>query len=287
MTVTIAHTLDDACAALAADPEALVLAGGTDLMVEVNRGDRSIGNVVAIDRVRELRGWTREGDVLRIGAGMTYAEMADPEFAAIVPALVQAARTIGSPQIRATGTIGGNVATASPAGDMLPVLVALDAVVELRSSDGGRHLPLDEFVVGVKANALDPGELITAVRVPVLDGPQEFLKVGPRNAMVISVASVALVVDPSGRTVRVGLGSVGPVPLRATEAEVLVAARIDWEGGGPLAAVDVDRFGDLVADAARPIDDHRGTAAYRRHAIGVMARRALVRAFGAVEGEAA
>ena len=124
MTVTIAHTLDDACAALAADPEALVLAGGTDLMVEVNRGDRSIGNVVAIDRVRELRGWTREGDVLRIGAGMTYAEMADPEFAAIVPALVQAARTIGSPQIRATGTIGGNVATASPAGDMLPVLVA-------------------------------------------------------------------------------------------------------------------------------------------------------------------
>ena len=252
MTVTIARTLDDACAALAADPEALVLAGGTDLMVEVNRGDRSIGNVVAIDRVRELRGWTREGDVLRIGAGMPYAEMADPEFAALVPALI-----------------------------------ALDAVVELRSSDGGRHLPLDEFVVGVKANALDPGELITAVRVPVLDGPQEFLKVGPRNAMVISVASVALVVDPSGRAVRVGLGSVGPVPLRATEAEVLIAARIDWEGDGPLAAVDVDRFGDLVADAARPIDDHRGTAAYRRHAIGVMARRALVRAFGAAEGEAA
>lgn len=285
--MTIALTLDDACAALAADPTATVLAGGTDLMVQVNRGDHSIGNVVAIDRVPELRGWTCEGDVLRIGAGMTYADMADPGFGALAPALGQAARTVGSPQIRATGTIGGNLATASPAGDMLPVLVALDAVVELRSSDGERHLPLDEFVVGVKANALSAGELIVAVRAPVLHGPQEFMKVGPRNAMVISVASLALVVDPSGRTVRVGLGSVAPVPLRATEAEAMIGGRIDWEGGRPPTAGDVDRFGQLVADATRPIDDHRGTAAYRRHVVGVMARRALVRAFGMVGEEAA
>ena len=285
--MTIALTLDDACAALAADPTATVLAGGTDLMVQVNRGDHSIGNVVVIDRVPELRGWTHEGDVLRIGAGMTYVDMADPGFGALAPALGQAARTVGSPQIRATGTIGGNLATASPAGDMLPVLVALDAVVELRSSDGERHLPLDEFVVGVKANALSAGELIVAVRVPVLHGHQEFMKVGPRNAMVISVASLALVVDPSGRTVRVGLGSVAPVPLRATEAEVMIGGRIDWEGGRPPTAGDADRFGQLVADAARPIDDHRGTAAYRRHVVGVMARRALVRASGMVGEEAA
>ena len=160
VTVTIARTLNAACAALAADPGALVLAGGTDLMVEVNRGGRTVGDVVVIDRVPELQGWDREGDVLRLGASLTYAEMADPALASLVPALAQAARTVGSPQIRAAGTIGGNLATASPAGDTLPVLAALDAEVELRSSTGTRRLPLDEFVVGVKVNALVPGCLL-------------------------------------------------------------------------------------------------------------------------------
>ena len=280
VTVTIARTLNAACAALAADPGALVLAGGTDLMVEVNRGGRTVGDVVVIDRVPELQGWDREGDVLRLGASLTYAEMADPALASLVPALAQAARTVGSPQIRAAGTIGGNLATASPAGDTLPVLAALDAEVEIRSHQGHRTVPLDEFVIGVKANDLAPGELIAAVRVPVLDGPQEFLKVGPRNAMVISVASLALVVDRVGRTVRVGLGSVAPVPLRAIEAEVMIAARLDWVGGRSPTIHDVDRFAELVADATRPIDDHRGSADYRRHSVGVLARRALVRAFG-------
>ena len=280
VTVTIARTLNAACAALAADPGALVLAGGTDLMVEVNRGGRTVGDVVVIDRVPELQGWDREGDVLRLGASLTYAEMADPALASLVPALAQAARTVGSPQIRAAGTIGGNLATASPAGDTLPVLAALDAEVEIRSHQGHRTVPLDEFVIGVKANDLAPGELIAAVRVPVLDGPQEFLKVGPRNAMVISVASLALVVDRAGRTVRVGLGSVAPVPLRAIEAEVMIAARLDWVGGRSPTIHDVERFAELVADATRPIDDHRGSADYRRHSVGVLARRALVRAFG-------
>ena len=280
VTVTIARTLNAACAALAADPGALVLAGGTDLMVEVNRGGRTVGDVVVIDRVPELQGWDREGDVLRLGASLTYAEMADPALASLVPALAQAARTVGSPQIRAAGTIGGNLATASPAGDTLPVLAALDAEVEIRSHQGHRTVPVDEFVIGVKANDLAPGELIAAVRVPVLDGPQEFLKVGPRNAMVISVASLALVVDRVGRTVRVGLGSVAPVPLRAIEAEVMSAARLDWVGGRSPTIHDVKRFAELVADATRPIDDHRGSADYRRHSVGVLARRALVRAFG-------
>ena len=149
-----------------------------------------VGNVVAVDRVPELQGWSLEGDrsnVLRLGAGTTCADLAEPSLAKLVPALAQAARTVGSPQIRNAATLGGNLATASPAGDMLPVLAALDAEVELRSSTSTRHLPLDEFVVGVKVNALVPGELITAIRVPVLDGPQEFLKVGTRNAMVIAV----------------------------------------------------------------------------------------------------
>ena len=280
VTVTIARTLNAACAALAADPGALVLAGGTDLMVEVNRGGRTVGDVVVIDRVPELQGWDREGDVLRLGASLTSAERAEPSLAALGPARAQAARTVGSPQIRAAGTIGGNLATASPAGDTLPVLAALDAEVEIRSHQGHRTVPLDEFVIGVKANDLAPGELIAAVRVPVLDGPQEFLKVGPRNAMVISVASLALVVDRVGRTVRVGLGSVAPVPLRAIEAEVMIAARLDWVGGRSPTIHDVERFAELVADATRPIDAHRGAADYRRHSVGGLARRALVRAFG-------
>ena len=282
MPVTIATSIDDACASLAAHPDALVLAGGTDLMVEVNRGVRTIGHVVAVDRIPELRGWSLEGDradVLRLGAGTTCTDLAEPALASLVPALAQAARTVGSPQIRNAATLGGNLATASPAGDTLPVLAALDAEIELQSAGGARRLPLDEFVTGVKANALIPGELITAIRVPVLDGPQEFLKVGTRNAMVIAVTSLALVVDRPGRNVRVALGSVAPVPLRAVEAEVLVAERLDFENMASPDSDLVDRFADLVADAARPIDDHRSSAAYRRHAVRVLARRAILRAF--------
>ncbi len=280
--MTIATSIDDACASLAAHPDALVLAGGTDLMVEVNRGVRTIGHVVAVDRIPELRGWSLEGDradVLRLGAGTTCTDLAEPALASLVPALAQAARTVGSPQIRNAATLGGNLATASPAGDTLPVLAALDAEIELQSAGGARRLPLDEFVTGVKANALIPGELITAIRVPVLDGPQEFLKVGTRNAMVIAVTSLALVVDRPGRNVRVALGSVAPVPLRAVEAEVLVAERLDFENMASPDSDLVDRFADLVADAARPIDDHRSSAAYRRHAVRVLARRAILRAF--------
>ena len=274
--MTIATSIDEACASLAAHPDALVLAGGTDLMVEVNRGVRTIGHVVAVDRIPELRGWSLEGDradVLRLGAGTTCTDLAEPALASLVPALAQAARTVGSPQIRNTATLGGNLATASPAGDTLPVLAALDAEIELQSAGGARRLPLDEFVTGVKANALIPGELITVIRVPVLEGPQEFLKVGTHNAMVIAVTSLALVVDRPGRNVRVALGSVAPVPLRAVEAEVLVAERLDFENMASPDSDLVDRFADLVADAAR------SSAAYRRHAVRVLARRAILRAF--------
>ncbi|MDP6976073.1 MAG: xanthine dehydrogenase family protein subunit M [Acidimicrobiales bacterium] len=279
MPVTIARTLDDACAALAEHPQALLLAGGTDLMVGVNRGQVGLDHVVVLDRVDELRAWHRTGDDLVLGAGLTYADLGRGDLPGLLPALAQAARTVGSPQIRNAGTLGGNLATASPAGDTLPVLAALDATVLLRSATGSRELPLAGFVTGVKQNALEPDELIEAVRVPVLDGPQEFLKVGTRNAMVISVVSLALVVDRGGRGVRVGLGSVAPVPLRAAEAEAHLADHVGWDDGSPPAPDAVDRFVELVAGAARPIDDHRGSADYRRHAVGVLARRALHRAF--------
>lgn len=276
MSVALPTTIDEAVAALTTDPGALVLAGGTDAMVEINAGSRAVSRIIALRRVDALRTWRRDGDHVVLGAGLTYTDLLGPDLAALVPALAQAARTVGSPQIRNAGTIGGNLVTASPAGDTLPVLAALDALVDIATPDGTRQLPLAEFVVGPKRNALHPGELVVAVRVPVARGPQQYRKVGVRNAMVISVASLALVVDLDHRSVACALGSVGPVPLRAPGAEQWAADRIDWSSASlPDPAGDARRFGQLVAEHARPIDDHRGTASYRRHAVAVLAERSL------------
>lgn len=274
----MAASLEEVCHLLAADPSAALLAGGTDFMVEVNYNRRRPASVIAVDRVPELCGWRRRNGSVEMGAAMTYAEMEHPLFAAFVPVLAQAARTVGSPQIRNAGTLGGNLATASPAGDTLPPLAALDARITICSVRGSRDVRLDELIVGPKQNTLAPDEVIRSVSVPIIDGPQEFLKVGTRNAMVISVASVALVVDRPRRSVRIALGSVAPVPVRATEAEEWVAAAVDW--GSPDGVGDdlLVRFGEMAAAAACPIDDHRSTAGYRSHAVAVMARRALARA---------
>jgi CO/xanthine dehydrogenase FAD-binding subunit len=276
MPVLTPTSIEEAVAAMS-DAPATLLAGGTDFMVEVNAGARRPEVVVALHRVGELRGWSSDGAVVRLGAGLTYTEMLEPGLAALLPALAEAARTVGSPPIRNAGTLGGNLGTASPAGDTLPVLAALDAVVEVMGPAGGRDVPFADFVVGPKRNALAPGELVAAVRIRLTEGTQEYRKVGTRNAMVIAVASVALAVDVAARTVRCGLGSVGPVPLRAPEAEAWLAERVDWTRVRA-ASEDVTRFGELVAQAARPIDDHRSTAAYRRHAVAVLARRAAANA---------
>ena len=283
MGVLVPSTLDDVVAALGADPDALVLAGGTDLMVEINEGLRPLTGtetVVAVGRVPELRAWSYDPAtaIVRLGAGVTYAELAAPPLAELLPALAQAARTVGSPQIRNAATIGGNVATCSPAGDGLPVLAALDATIELLGSDGVRTLPIAEFMTGVKRTARRPGELITAVTLPVLDGWQGYAKVGVRNAMVIAICGACLAVDTPARSVRIALGSVAPTIVRATEAEALAAAGVDWDAG-TVDDATVARFGELAAAATRPIDDHRASAAYRRRAIDVLARRLLRRAF--------
>lgn len=274
MTVTAPTSLADALAALADEPASLVLAGGTDLMVQVNEGHRrpGPGPVLALAGVPELRAVERRGDELVVGALVTYTELLAEPTAALAPALAQAARTVGSPQIRNAGTIGGNLGTASPAGDTLPVLVALGAMVEVSSVGARRTLPIGEFLTGPKSTALAPGELIVGVRVPVARGPQEYLKVGVRNAMVIAVASVAMVVDRDAGTVGVGLGSVGPTALPARDACAWLIEQPDWTDDAI-----AGEFATRVADAARPIDDHRGRASYRRHAVGVMARRALRR----------
>jgi len=252
MTVTLPTSIDEAVAALAASPTALLLAGGTDTMVEVNAGAREVSSVVALRDVAELRTWKRDGDDVVLGAGLTYTDLLANELAALVPALAQAARTVGSPQIRNAGTLGGNLATASPAGDTLPVLAALDATVEIVGPTRRHVVPLSEFVLGPKRNALRPGELVVAVRLPVARGPQQY------------------------RTVACALGSVGPMPLRAPRAERWAADRIDWDDVAlPDPLSDARRFGQLVADAAQPIDDHRGTATYRRHAVAVLAERSM------------
>jgi CO/xanthine dehydrogenase FAD-binding subunit len=275
MKVAHPRTLDEALEALQRMPDAHLLAGGTDFVVEVNFGHRRPPAVVALRRVAELQGWRRENDELVLGAGLTFTEI-ETQLAGELPALAAAARTVGSPQMRNAGTIGGNLGTASPAGDALPVLAAMDARIVLVSRDGERALPLAEFITGVKRTALRPGEIIREVRVPRLRGPQQFLKVGTRNAMVISIACAALVVDLDGRTVRCGLGSVAPTPVRAAEAEAFIAGELDWQGPRAPAAA-VARFGELAATAARPITDHRSTADYRRRAVQVITTRALQR----------
>ncbi len=280
MPVLVPTTLDEAVSALAAAPDALVLAGGTDAMVEVNMGHRRPNVVLAVSRVSELRSWTVDpiGATVRIGAAVTYAELMSSPLAEMLPALAEAARTVGSPQIRHAGTLGGNLGTCSPAGDGLPVLSALDAVVHVASTRGERSMSVHDFMVGVKRTALEPGELITAVTVPMLSGWQGYSKVGVRNAMVIALATACIAVDMPSSSIRLAIGSVAPTILRCAEAESFAIGAVDFSTMS--ATVDtVRRFGELAAAASRPIDDHRSRAVYRRHAIGVLSSRLLRRAF--------
>jgi CO/xanthine dehydrogenase FAD-binding subunit len=264
----------EALQARAAHPGALPLWGGTDVMVDVNFGRSRPEAVLDLTRIRELAAWEETDGALRIGAGVTYATVI-AELGDRLPGLARASRTVGSPQIRNRGTIGGNLGSSSPAGDALPPLFASGAEVELASERGTRRLPVTEFITGPKRNVLAEDELIAAVWIAPAAGPQQFAKVGTRNAMVIAVCSFALALDLDARTVGTCIGSAGPTPIRATEAEAFAARELDWDARAPLEPAVLDRFGELVAAAARPIDDVRGSAAYRRHALGVLARRTL------------
>jgi CO/xanthine dehydrogenase FAD-binding subunit len=252
-------SLDEALAALAEDPEATILGGGTDLMVSVNYHALRPSAVIGVRRIPELQEW--DGQFL--GAGVTYSRMERGP----IPALAQAARTVGSPQIRNAGTLGGNLGTASPAGDALPILAALDAEIVLRSASTERMVRWDEFIVGPKKNTRQPGELILGARLPSQIPPgQGFSKIGMRSAMVIAVASCCVFRDEDGRTA-IALGSVGPTPVRPRRAEEMISAERD---PSEAALAELQR---LVSEEVSPIDDHRSTAAYRRHASGIIARR--------------
>jgi CO/xanthine dehydrogenase FAD-binding subunit len=267
-------TWDEALAAKAEYPDAVPIAGGTDVMVELNFDRRRPPALLDLTRVDQLADWRQDGEVLRIGAGVTYRRIID-ELGERLPGLAMASRTVGSPQIRNRGTVGGNLGSASPAGDAHPPLLASDAVVEVASVRGARRVPVGEFFTGPKRSALAPDELIAAVLVPPAAGPQQFAKVGTRNAMVIAVCSFALAIHSGQRRVGTGIGSAAPTPVRAPQAEAL-SADLPWDSRGPLPDGLARRFGELVAEAAAPIDDVRGTAAYRRHALSVLASRTLV-----------
>jgi CO/xanthine dehydrogenase FAD-binding subunit len=271
-------TWADALALKAEQPGARAIAGGTDVMVDINFDRSRPAALLDLTGVPELAEWSADGPVIRLGAGVPYTRII-AELGGRLPGLAIASRTVGSPQIRNRGTVGGNLGSASPAGDAHPPLLADDTVVEAASVRGTRDIPIREFFTGVKRSALDGDELIAAVRVPEADGPQQFAKVGVRNAMVIAVCSFAIALHPERRSVGTGFGSAAPTPRPAAGAEEFLAGELAerglWESRGPLAGSAAEEFGDLVAQAATPIDDVRGTAAYRRHSLAVLARRTL------------
>jgi CO/xanthine dehydrogenase FAD-binding subunit len=278
-------SLGEALAARAEHPDAVPIMGGTDVMVELNFDRRRPPVLLDLTRVPELSTWERSNGEIRLGAGVSYTRVIQ-ELGTELPGLAMASRTVGSPQIRNRGTVGGNLGAASPAGDAHPALLAAFADVVLSSAEGVRRVPAHEFYAGVKKHIGRPDELVTAVWVRRASGPQQFSKIGTRNAMVIAVAAFGFALHPEHRTVGTGIGSAGPTPRRAPEAEAFLAAELPWESRGAVPASVSAEFGRLVGTAASPIDDVRGTAAYRLYALSVMAQRCLGWAWTAHREEA-
>lgn len=272
------RTWQDALALKTENPGVVPINGGTDLMVEINFAHRRPPSLLDLSHIDGIKRWKRSNGTVELGAGVTYTEVLE-HLSGDLPALALASRTVGSPQIRNRGTIAGNLATASPAGDSHPPLLATGATVRVESMRGVRDVRIGRFFTGPRRNVLEPDELIRSVIVPTARGPQQFSKVGTRNAMVIAVASFAIALDLAGRRVGTGIGSAAPTPIRATDGAVYLESELShldyWENPRDLPAGVLDRFADLVASAGRPIDDVRGTARYRTHALRVIARRTL------------
>ncbi|NXY95481.1 FAD binding domain-containing protein [Streptomyces sp. BR123] len=272
-------TWEEALAAKAEYPAALPIAGGTDVMVEINFDHRRPEYLMDLTRIGLLCEWEVGEDTTVLGAAVPYTDIVE-RLRGPLPGLALASRTVASPQIRNRGSVGGNLGTASPAGDAHPALLAAGAEVEAESVRGSRMIPIDAFYTGVKRNALAPDELIKTIRIANATGPQQFSKVGTRNAMVIAVCAFGMALHPRSRTVRTGIGSAAPTPVRAETAEEFLSAALEeggfWESGQALTPSLTREFGALAAASCNPIDDVRGTAGYRRHAVGVLARRQLL-----------
>ncbi|MFI6641633.1 FAD binding domain-containing protein [Streptomyces sp. NPDC050504] len=287
-SVTLPASLDEAVAALAAMPAAVPVAGGTDLMAAVNKGLLRPSGLVGLGRINELRGWHYQDDgSALLGAGLTHARMGRPDFAALIPALAASARAAGPPQIRNAGTLGGNIVTAAPTGDCLPVLAALEADLVVAGPGGARReIPVAHLLAG--REMLRPAELIGFVRVPLLHAPQVFLKATGRTGPGRATASVAVVLNPARREVRCAVGAIAAMPLRPLDAERWIASLIDWDGERGLAPDALAAFGEYVAAACIPdpapaADGGEPPALppavlHLRRTVAVLARRALGRA---------
>lgn len=280
---------EEALAAKAEHPTAVPIAGGTDVMVEINFDHRRPEYLLDLNRIAELREWAVGEETVQLGASVPYTQIME-ELRTELPGLALASHTVASPQIRNRGGVGGNLGCASPAGDAHPALLSSGADVEVESqARGARLIPIDEFYKGVKRNALEQDELIKAIHIPKADGPQQFSKVGTRNAMVIAVCAFGLALHPATRTVRTGIGSAAPTPIRAKAAEEFLNAALEeggfWDNGKIITPSIAKQFAQLASGACNPIDDVRGTADYRRHAVGVMARRTLMWTWESYRGE--
>ncbi len=272
------RTWAEALAHKADEPNAVPILGGTDVMVEINFDRHRPVALLDLGHIDGIDEWTTQDGRIRLGAGVSYARII-AELSGPLPGLAMASRTVGSPQIRNRGTVTGNLGSASPAGDAHPALLATQTDVELSSVHGVRLVAIEDFYVGVKRSVIAPDELITGVIVTPPSGPQQFSKIGTRNAMVISVSAFSLALHPATTTVGTGIGSAAPTPRRAPDAEQFLGASLTehglWESRGSIPPILSSEFGRLVAAAAAPIDDVRGTARYRLHALSVMARRSL------------
>ncbi|WP_239377340.1 xanthine dehydrogenase family protein subunit M [Frankia sp. Cj5] len=271
-----------------ADGDAEILAGGTDLVPALRARQREPRRLVALRRVLELRSRGASANMLIIGAGVTYHDLTGWSLS---PGLAAMARVVGSPQIRNTGTVGGALGTANPRGDLLTFLSAVGTEIVINSARGARTVDVASFL----ATGLAPTELVTAVRLPRPCGPQVYLKIGSRQAASAALVSCALVVDRVHERVTCAIGGIAHQPTRPAAAEEFVRQGVDWSTGTIPADV-VAGFGELVAEAAGAVpdplpDDVGVSAAYRRHAAGVLAARAVGRCLpaaapGAIPGSA-
>jgi carbon-monoxide dehydrogenase medium subunit len=266
-------------------PDVSVLAGGTDLLVDLKTGRDTVGHVVSLGRIAGLRGVSETDDGLTIGAMTTLGELdASPVVALRYPVIRDATSRMAAPQIRNAATVGGNIAGGVPCADLPPVLMVLDASVTLWSAGAERIVPLATFLVGPRRTILEPGEVLIAVTVPAPapGSGAAYARFALRNGNAIAVAAVAagLVLEPDAtvRGARIALGAVAPTPRLAESAGAMLAGRrLDQ---------DIDDVSEAAMAAAEPITDIRGTAGFRRRLVGVLTRRAI-KAAGARAMEAA